>query len=106
MNKFSEFVIEARKRYDSESLLNSEVNQYLNKVNKILPVIVKDVIYLTQKYGLLDKDSIEDIKNAAKSSLKNLAKTYNIPEDKIEDFARSEHFDTYKKLFNDLGISN
>ena len=85
MNKFSEFVIEARKRYDSESLLNSEVNQYLNKVNKILPVIVKDVIYLTQKYGLLDKDSIEDIKNAAKSSLKNLAKTYNIPEDKIED---------------------
>ena len=30
----------------------------------------------------------------------------NLPEDKIEEFAKSEHFDTYKKLFNDLGISN
>ena len=30
----------------------------------------------------------------------------NLPEDKIEEFAKSEHFETYKKLFNDLGISN
>ena len=30
----------------------------------------------------------------------------NLPEDKIEEFARSEHFETYKKLFNELGISN
>ena len=30
----------------------------------------------------------------------------NLPEDKIEEFAKSEHFDTYKKLFNELGISN
>lgn len=85
MNKFTEFVIEARKRYDSESLLNSEVNQYLNKVNRILPTIVKDVIYLTQKYNLLDKESIEEIRNSSKSSLKKLSEIYNIPEDKIED---------------------
>lgn len=85
MNKFTEFVIEARKRFDSESLLNSEVNQYLNKVNRILPTIVKDVIYLTQKYNLLDKESIEEIKNSSKSSLKKLSEIYNIPEDKIED---------------------
>lgn len=30
----------------------------------------------------------------------------NLPEDKIEEFAKSEHFETYKKLFDDLGISN
>jgi hypothetical protein len=30
----------------------------------------------------------------------------NLPEVKIEEFAKSEHFDTYKKLFNELGISN
>ena len=30
----------------------------------------------------------------------------NLPEDKIEEFAMSEHFETYKKLFNELGISN
>jgi hypothetical protein len=28
----------------------------------------------------------------------------SLPEDKIEEFAKSEHFDTYKKLFEDLGL--
>ncbi len=28
----------------------------------------------------------------------------NLPEDKIEEFARSEHFNVYKKLFNELGL--
>ncbi|MCM1321155.1 MAG: hypothetical protein NC041_04810 [Bacteroides sp.] len=29
----------------------------------------------------------------------------NLPEEKIEEFARSEHFEVYKKLFNELGLS-
>jgi hypothetical protein len=29
----------------------------------------------------------------------------SLPEEKIEEFARSEYFDTYKKLFEDLGLS-
>jgi hypothetical protein len=29
----------------------------------------------------------------------------NLPEKKIEEFAHSEHFESYKKLFNELGIS-
>jgi hypothetical protein len=28
----------------------------------------------------------------------------SLPEEKIEEFARSEHFDTYKKLFEELGL--
>jgi len=28
----------------------------------------------------------------------------SLPEDKIEEFAKSEHFDTYKKLFKELGL--
>jgi hypothetical protein len=28
----------------------------------------------------------------------------SLPEEKIEEFARSEYFDTYKKLFKELGI--
>ncbi|GHU98963.1 hypothetical protein FACS189483_07650 [Spirochaetia bacterium] len=28
----------------------------------------------------------------------------SLPEEKIEEFARSEYFDTYKKLFEDLGL--
>ena len=29
----------------------------------------------------------------------------SLPEDKIEEFARSEYFDTYKKLFKELGLA-
>ncbi|MDR0708756.1 MAG: hypothetical protein LBF77_01660, partial [Spirochaetaceae bacterium] len=28
----------------------------------------------------------------------------SLPEEKIEEFAKSEYFDTYKKLFEDLGL--
>jgi hypothetical protein len=28
----------------------------------------------------------------------------SLPEDKIEEFAKSEYFDTYKKLFEELGL--
>ena len=29
----------------------------------------------------------------------------NLPEEKIAEFARSEQFETYKKLFAELGLS-
>ncbi|MDR0759091.1 MAG: hypothetical protein LBF74_03155, partial [Treponema sp.] len=29
----------------------------------------------------------------------------SLPENKIEEFAKSEYFDTYKKLFEDLGLA-
>jgi hypothetical protein len=28
----------------------------------------------------------------------------SLPEEKIEEFAKSEYFDTYRKLFKELGI--
>lgn len=85
MNNFTLIVSEVRKNYDSGSLLQAEVTKFINKVNKIMPPIVKDVIYLTQKYNLMDRESIEEIKNASKSSLKKLATEYNISLNDIED---------------------
>ena len=29
----------------------------------------------------------------------------NLPDDKIEEFAKSNEFNTYKKLFSELGLS-
>ena len=86
MNNFTDFIKESRKYYDSESLLSSEVAQYVRKVNKVIPSIVKDAIYLTQKYNLMDAASLEDIKNSSKGNLKKLSDKYNIPENEIEDF--------------------
>jgi hypothetical protein len=36
MNNFTDIVKEARKNYDSESLLNAEITTFLNKVNKVI----------------------------------------------------------------------
>ena len=85
MNNFTDIVVEVRKNFDSESLLGAEVTSFLNKVNKVIPSIVKDAIHLTQKYNLLDRQSIDEIKNASKSSLKTLAKKYNMTPEEMED---------------------
>jgi hypothetical protein len=53
--------------------------------------------------------STENIPTAIKAELKTVL-TYmdqlleSLPEEKIEEFAQSEYFETYKKLFEDLGI--
>lgn len=47
-----------------------------------------------------------DLKEEIKSVLTYMDQLLeNLPEEKIEEFARSEHFEVYKKLFADLGIS-
>ena len=60
MNNFTDILQEARKKYDSESLLSSEITSFLNKVNKVIPAIVKSTIHLLQKFNINDRKSIED----------------------------------------------
>lgn len=85
MNNFTDIVKESRKYHDSESLLSSEITQFLNRVNKVIPAIVKDVIHLTKKYNIMNKASVYEIKNASKSSLKSLAAKYNMTTEQMED---------------------
>lgn len=53
-----------------------------------------------------DDDGLSgDIKQEVKSVLKYMDQLLeNLPEDKIAEFAQSEHFEVYKKLFNELGL--
>jgi len=47
-----------------------------------------------------------DLKDEIKSVLAYMDQLLeSLPEDKIEEFARSEHFEVYRKLFEELGIS-
>lgn len=86
INNFSVILkLNESKRYDSEILLASEIDSFIKKVNKVIPNIVKNVIYLTQKYNLLDKNDIENIRLSSKSSLKKISKELNIPEIELED---------------------
>jgi len=54
-------------------------------------------------------DANPDISPNLKKDLKNVLSYMDqllesLPEDKIEEFAKSEHFDTYRKLFKELGL--
>lgn len=87
MQTFTNIINEARNRvnFDSVSLLSSEITKYLNKVNRVIPKNVQDIIYLTQKYNLLNAEDIQSIIDANKSQLETLSKTLNIKIDALKD---------------------
>ena len=87
MNIFTNHVNESRRKIydDSVKLLKSEVTDFINKVNKRIPVQVKYVISLTQKYDLMDAKSIDEIRKANKQKLKDLSEKYNISLDEMEE---------------------
>ena len=90
MIKFTELISEARTRvnYDSVSLLTSEITKYINKVKKEIPKNVQDVIYLTQKYNLTNKEDINSIIDANKSQLQQLSVEFNIGLDNLIDLQK------------------
>ncbi|MDR3338290.1 MAG: hypothetical protein LBT16_13915 [Treponema sp.] len=57
----------------------------------------------------IPKDSIVQVPPKIREELKTVLSYMDqllesLPEEKIEEFAKSEHFNTYKKLFEDLGL--
>ncbi len=81
MRKFTQIIDEERKRYDSISLLQSEITSYINKVKKILPKDIQDIVNLTSKYNLCSAEDIDNIRFSNKGQLNTLATQYNIPVD-------------------------
>lgn len=63
---------------------------------------VQDELCRSNKSETLPIDMKEEIKSVL-TYMDQLLES--LPEEKIEEFARSEYFETYKKLFEDLGIS-
>ena len=63
--------------------------------------------YLTEKdEPVLDDDANAELKKDIKSVLLYMDQLLeNLPEDKIIEFAKSDEFTTYKKLFSELGLS-
>ncbi|MEI6875974.1 MAG: hypothetical protein WCL50_12695 [Spirochaetota bacterium] len=52
-----------------------------------------------------EMDPADKLKSDIRSVLSYLDRLLeSLPEEKIEEFAHSEHFDTYKKLFEELGL--
>ncbi|MBI9103426.1 MAG: hypothetical protein JEY99_13495 [Spirochaetales bacterium] len=54
--------------------------------------------------------SVEDIPDTIKEEIRSVLSYMDklleaLPDDKIEEFAKSEHFNVYQKLFDDLGLT-
>lgn len=86
MNNFTIILNESIKTQSAEHFLSSEITSFINKVNKVIPIAVKDVIHIAQKYNILDKANIDEIRFSSKGSLKHLAKKYSISETEMEHF--------------------
>ena len=77
------------------------VDQNINNLSE------KNIDYLTTKEDSIEEDDKNaELKKDIKSVLLYMDQLLeNLPEDKIVEFAKSEEFATYKKLFSELGLS-
>lgn len=86
MKIFTQHINEAGKFTGRGNNIDNEINQFINRVKNQIPRTVKDVIYLTQKYHLVDRESIDEIISANKPSLKSLASKYSMTHDQMIEF--------------------
>ncbi|MFW5795770.1 MAG: hypothetical protein ACOCV0_01090, partial [Alkalispirochaeta sp.] len=62
-----------------------------------------------EKSPLTRSSSIADLPDDLKEEIRSVLSYMDqlleaLPDDKIEEFAQSEHFDVYKRLFEELGL--
>lgn len=85
MIKFTDIINESKKREYNGSVTMKELENYINKTNKVLPNIVRDALYLVKKYEILDAEDINTILGTNKGGINSLAKEFNINMDLMED---------------------
>ena len=89
-----------------ESEVNTEPADFGDIDDLNNDITESNIDYLTAKDEESDKDNNADLKKDIKSVLLYMDQLLeNLPEDKIIEFANSEEFVTYKKLFSELGLS-
>ena len=83
-----------------DNIAQDEIDEPNSAEEEVTQVVEKPVATNTTSPTSKIQDDIKSVLVYMDQLLENL------PEEKIEEFAKSEHFDTYKKLFSELGISN
>lgn len=86
MKSFSQIVNSENKIRESRtatSMLQSEITDYIRKVNRILPDSIRGIIALTQRLNLTSADQIEQVRTANKSQLAKVAKELGVSEDQV-----------------------
>jgi hypothetical protein len=91
---------------NSVESVGEEASVPVAMVGESLPAVEPEEMPVTSKTASDVAALPVELKDEIKSVLAYMDQLLeNLPEDKIEEFARSEHFEVYKKLFEELGIS-
>jgi hypothetical protein len=74
-------------------------------LNPLTEIEVSDLLQVDEIPADKDDQIPRDIKDELKDVLSYMDHLLeSLPEEKIEEFANSQYFDTYKKLFKELGL--
>ncbi len=104
---FDETEVEIDDSFDSvENTIEENIsNDYLTREENNNKISESNIDYLTKEPVEEDSNNT-DLKKDIKSVLLYMDQLLeNLPDDKIEEFAKSNEFNTYKKLFSELGLS-
>ena len=86
-----------------EELANARILAESQENEPIAPVVSEEIV--SEKPASTVDNLSEDLKQDVKSVLEYMDKLLiNLPEEKIKEFAASDHFEVYRKLFSELGL--
>ena len=95
---------ESEQNENSEELLELPESEETEATEEVEPETLQEV--KEEPETKESKDISDDLKSEIKSVLSYMDQLLeNLPENKIAEFAQSEQFDTYKKLFKELGLA-
>ena len=84
MHSFTQYITEARKKFESQVLTAPEIDDYIKVVAKTTTKEIQSLLFLTQKYSLFSTDQIESIRLLSKGDLGKAAERLSIPEEDLE----------------------
>ena len=95
---------ESEQNENSEELLELPESEETEATEEVEPETLQEV--KEEPETKESKDISDNLKSEIKSVLSYMDQLLeNLPENKIAEFAQSEQFDTYKKLFKELGLA-
>lgn len=85
MHNFTQYIAEAKKKFESQILKEPEIADYIKAVSKTVSRDIQNLLFLTQKYSLFSTDQIEEIRWVGKNLLGKLSEKLGIPVGDLED---------------------
>ncbi len=89
MKNFSQIVIDEAKLHEAHAnataMLQSEITNYIRKVNRVMPQNIKDIVAISQRLNLTSADQLDKIRNANKSQFAKVAKELSISDAQVSE---------------------